>query len=172
MQKTPAILGIDTGTRRCGVGFLDANSGNYVLATSVDLVSTRKGFDRAILAAIHTHDLLEVAMGTQALSGYYIHAIGIELPWIGKNSQSSLVLAMAAGAIIGMLYPICSNVVGVQPAQAKAAIDGPRASKETIHRILSLEYGLSTATYDMTDALAVARYVRNLYLEEKMSHGN
>lgn len=88
--------------------------------------------------------------------GHELSLLAYELPHVASNMQTTIKLAHLCG-IVRNIARLCDiDVVGVQPAQAKAALAGHGgATKEDMVRMARLQFGVDLSEHE-ADACGVA----------------
>jgi crossover junction endodeoxyribonuclease RuvC len=145
-------LGIDPGTLVMGYGLiLCAGSGLSLIEMGVLKISARKdAYERLRLIHKRVEELI---------LRFRPHDFAIEAPFFGKNVQSMLKLGRAQGVAIAAAMHAGLPVTEYSPRKVKQSITGNGNSDKVqvwkmLRNILELEE--QTATYDASDALAVA----------------
>jgi crossover junction endodeoxyribonuclease RuvC len=82
--------------------------------------------------------------------------VAIESPFVGPNARTGLLLARLFGAYLAVCAIYHLPVVGITPAQGKAAATGSgSAQKAQVQRCVQLRYGVVVPSH-VADAIAVA----------------
>ncbi len=144
------ILGVDPGSRRTGVGIIEAEGNRLVyihhtvIAPTVDEFTARMGE--------LFHGLSDI------IREFKPDEIGMEDVFMAKNAASALKLGQARGALIAACAAANLTVTPYSPTKVKQALVGfGRAEKGQIgHMIGLLLSPPSPVQEDAADALAVA----------------
>lgn len=155
----PLWVGIDPGTIKAGVAFINALDGSPVAVYGVDMNKTAAMADRNLcfVRAIQMMHHMERAVGG-----------GVESQYVGKNKQTALAIGRAAGWATTMLHVMGVHEQSlVAPAAWKAGYTGnANASPAEYTRIAEIDMqsaGLPAlrdtgAAEDKAAALGVARF--------------
>ncbi len=149
------ILGLDPGSRVCGYGVIDEQSGelSYV---ECGLLTARGGH--------RTDDPMEVRLGEiahglrEVIDELAPDVVAIEDVFSHHNPRSALALAQARGMALAVVGLAGLSVASYPPAVVKKAVSGSgRADKDQVARMVQVLIGLrSLPKADATDALAIA----------------
>ena len=145
------ILGLDPGSRVCGYGVIDFESGDmrYVECGVITAPEERPAEER----------LGEIARGLREVIGELAPTIvAVEDVFLHQNPRSALALAQARGMALAVVGLAGLSVASYPPASVKKAVSGSgKADKDQIARMVQALIGLrSLPRADATDALAVA----------------
>ena len=150
------VLGVDPGTRHLGYGLVEEHQGRLFASDygTLDFPSSLPIEER--LYQIHSHLMNMIAM-------FSPNEIAIEEPFLGQGPNQYVGPAFAVGqAQAAVLIAASSQRVPVSrysPAQVKSSVaDHGTATKEQVQTMVMLALSLKEepATYDATDALAIA----------------
>ena len=150
------VLGVDPGTRRLGYGLVEERQGQLFASDygSLDFPSSLPIEER--LYQIHSHLLNMIAM-------FSPNEVAVEEPFLGQGPNQYVGPAFAVGqAQAAVLIAAASQSIPIfryAPAQVKASVaDHGAASKDQVQTMVMLALSLKEepATYDATDALAIA----------------
>lgn len=150
------VLGIDPGTRRLGYGVVEENLGTFVANDYGTLTFPSSLPIEERLYQIHSHLTNMIAM-------FHPDEIAIEEPFLGQGNRQFVGPAFAIGqAQAAVLIAAVSHGVPVSrysPTTVKVSVaDHGAAAKEQVQTMVMLALSLKAepATYDATDALAIA----------------
>lgn len=144
------ILGIDPGSRRTGVGIVDAGLQRVVHVAHAVVATADEDFPRRL------KDIFE---GVQALiAQWQPAAVAVETVFLSKNPSSALKLGQARGAAICAAVQAGLPVAEYAPRAIKqAVVGGGGADKVQVQHMVGVLLGLREAVpADAADALAVA----------------
>ena len=144
------ILGIDPGSRRTGIGIVDA-SGQRTVHVHHEVVAT---FDENFPGRLK--DIFDGV--TAAIRLWQPGEVAIETVFLAKNPSSALKLGQARGAAICAAVNAGLSVAEYAPRSIKQAVVGSGAAdKVQVQHMVGLLLSLGqTIAADAADALAVA----------------
>jgi len=144
------IIGVDPGSRRTGVGIIDAES-DRVRAVHYCVIQAGTGEFTARLGAIFNglRDLVTEFRPDQA---------AVETVFVANNASSAIKLGQARGAAVAAIIAGELPVAEYSPRSVKQAIVGRGAAdKVQVQHMVRVLLGLrDTPEEDAADALAVA----------------
>ncbi|MBS2022238.1 MAG: crossover junction endodeoxyribonuclease RuvC [Deltaproteobacteria bacterium] len=152
-QRDTRVLGIDPGSRYCGVGVVDDAGGGRVRHVHhgvIKLSADAPLEDRLV----QLHTALEALIDKLAPS-----FIAVEELYFAKNARSALVLGHARGVALLAARQSGAEVRSYPASVIKQAVTGSgRAEKEQVGRMVTALLGISLAgeRADASDALAAA----------------
>ncbi|MDD3051944.1 MAG: crossover junction endodeoxyribonuclease RuvC, partial [Candidatus Cloacimonetes bacterium] len=146
------ILGVDPGSRNCGVGILETNK-NKITAAGCDVIK------------LNVHHILPLRLSElydgviRIINQYKPDIAVVETIFYGKNISSSFVLGHARGVILLAIAQSGIQLFEYSPKEVKKALVGNgNATKKQIRYMVKhmLNIDLSGKSDDATDALAIA----------------
>jgi len=155
------ILGIDPGSRRVGIAYLEVLEGKIHRAEAQcfhlegdDLSQRLHSLGRNLKEWIQLHPA-DLAV--------------VEEVFVDKGPRSSLILGMSRGVVLYILAELRIPARGISASRVKSLVGGyGRMRKDQLARILALECSLpDDLPLDATDALAVAYALYLDHLQEK-----
>lgn len=165
------ILGVDPGTWRTGVGFIEASSNSYKLIYS-QTITLRESLPISERLLTIYQNLLSL------IEKFKPEALALENIFYSKNIRSMLKIGEARACAMLAAAAKSIPVAEYPPATVKQAVTGNgRASKEQIQAMVKTLLGLKTSLPpDSADALAVAichaHQRRNFRLDSILKKGN
>jgi Holliday junction resolvasome RuvABC endonuclease subunit len=155
--KPPLTFGIDYGTRKISIAGMYGS--NLYILDDVDFGLRKKELD--------SHHLLPLLIGVvdQHLANEHPVLVALESPIVGstKNLQTTIKLAMVAGAVMAYLVEQNIPTILVPPGSWKMACLGVghgNASKDEVLTWASKRWPYAT-TYDRADAIGLATYAQH-----------
>jgi len=146
------ILGIDPGTLSTGYGVIEMHRGRTALI-ACGLVRNAPGKPMPLrLKLIHESLALVIRK-------FRPDQVAVETAFYGKNAQSALKLGQARGVAILAAVTADLPLAEYSPREVKKAVVGNgNASKQQVQYMVRsfLSLGEAPASFDITDALAVA----------------
>ncbi|MCI7411709.1 crossover junction endodeoxyribonuclease RuvC [Helicobacter bilis] len=145
------ILGIDPGSRNCGYGVINVESGKAsLLNAGIIKIETRK-LQSQIVEFIEGIDLI--------LKNYEIDEVAMEDIFYAYNPKSVIKLAQFRGAISLKILQDLGNFAEYTPLQVKKSLTGNgKADKKQVAYMVKvlLRLQCDIKPLDISDALAVA----------------
>lgn len=145
------ILGIDPGSRNCGYGVINVESGKAsLLDAGIIKIETRK-LQSQIVEFIEGIDLI--------LKNYEIDEVAMEDIFYAYNPKSVIKLAQFRGAISLKILQDLGNFAEYTPLQVKKSLTGNgKADKKQVAYMVKvlLRLQCDIKPLDISDALAVA----------------
>lgn len=164
MSDEPLTFGIDYGTRKVSI----AGMRGHTLFTVADVdLGIRRARDIG-----HSHDVLPMLVGVvdQYLANEHPDLIALESPIVGgtRNLQTTIKLAMVAGAIACYLAEANQPVLLVPPATwKKVAVGSGAATKEDTMAWAERRWPHLPLNDDRADAIGLAFYAHHHLKEEE-----
>ena len=160
------ILGVDPGTNITGFGIIEIIQNKPKLITIHELFLGKIENHYKRLEKIHFKVI-------ELISNFKCNEMAIEMPFLGKNTQSMLKLGRAQGTIIGAALSMGLNIFEYTPKKIKLSITGNgNASKEQVAQMLKHLIALKVIpkNLDSTDGLAVAfcHFLNNKSIQNKV----
>ena len=144
------ILGVDPGSRRTGVGIIEAEGSRLVYVHHTVIAPKTEDFTERM--GLLFHGLSDI------IREFRPEQVGMEDVFMAKNAASALKLGQARGALIAACASQNLTVTPYSPTKVKQALVGfGRAEKGQVgHMIALLLSPPSKVQEDAADALAVA----------------
>jgi crossover junction endodeoxyribonuclease RuvC len=147
------ILGIDPGSRRTGVGVIDAGADGrlaHVFHCAIEVETESDNFSLRLKRIFEELGAI--------IARWQPHEAAIERVFMSKNADSALKLGQARGAAICALVACELEVAEYAPSEVKNALVGTGgADKTQVQHMVGTLLGLSGALQpDAADALAIA----------------
>ena len=147
------ILGIDPGSINCGYGIIETEVGKITLAGCNTIKTKSKNILSKRLLVIYD-ELINI------ITLYKPDVAAIESMFYGKNIQSAFTLGHARGVCLLALAANKIDFFEYSPREIKKSITGNgNSTKEQIQYMIRNIFptkGIKQASFDATDALAVA----------------
>lgn len=156
------ILGIDPGSRRVGVAYLDIQGGKIHRAEAEGFRFAGKDLSLRLLE-----------LGRNLKEWVVRHPADlavVEEVFVDKGPRSSLILGMSRGVVLYILAEVGIPTYGISASRVKSLVGGyGRIKKDHLSRLLAMECSLpAPVSLDASDALAVA-YAFHLELSASSS---
>lgn len=147
------ILGIDPGSRRTGVGLIDAASDGriaHVFHCAIELDAETDNFSRRLKRIFEELGAI--------IAQWQPQEVAIERVFMSKNADSALKLGQARGAAICAAVSRHLDVVEYAPSEIKQAVVGTGgADKSQVQHMVGVLLAIDRKLQaDAADALAVA----------------
>jgi crossover junction endodeoxyribonuclease RuvC len=146
------VLGIDPGTRHCGYGVIESQSGSRLVWIAHGVISP-KATDPLERRLRVIHQRL-----TEVLAEHRPTSCGVEEVFFAANVRSALTLGHARGVALLAAAQAGIPVEAYPPAVIKQSVVGfGRAEKQQVARMVSILLGIPPLDEpDASDALAIA----------------
>ncbi|RMH60812.1 MAG: crossover junction endodeoxyribonuclease RuvC [Zetaproteobacteria bacterium] len=144
------LLGVDPGSRKTGIGIIDAHGSRIHHVYHTVIHCGRGAFDARLHALyVRLHEII---------AEFKPESVGMEDVFVARNIASALKLGQARGALVAACCAHGLRVTPYPPTQVKQAVVGfGRADKEQVqHMIRILLHPPEPLAEDAADALAVA----------------
>ena len=145
------IIGVDPGTRRTGVGLIEASGNRYQLI-HFEVIKVKETLPIAERLHFIYHAL------SQVIQEYKPDVLALENIFFGKDIQAMVKIGEARACAMLAASEHGINVVEYPPARVKQSVSGNgRATKEQIQHMIKTLLNMKEAPpSDGADALAVA----------------
>ena len=157
------VLGIDPGSRRTGLGVVEAD-GDRLRRVGGDCIIMRDAQLSARLGDIYR--------GVQRIiDAHAPQVVAVERVFVARNPRSALVLGQASGSAICAAVVAGCDVVEYSALQIKRAVVGKGAAdKQQVQHMVRILLGLDAPPgFDEADALACAIcHIHTMQVEEKL----
>jgi crossover junction endodeoxyribonuclease RuvC len=147
------ILGIDPGSRRTGVGVIDAGADGrlaHVFHCAIEVETESDNFSLRLKRIFEELGAI--------IARWQPHEAAIERVFMSKNADSALKLGQARGAAICAVVSGRLDIAEYAPSEIKQAVVGTgRADKSQVQHMVGVMLALEGRVQaDAADALAVA----------------
>lgn len=150
--RTVRAMGIDPGTDRVGIGFVEYRGNSFAYKGSF-LLPFKKNKDAG-------KNLLELERALKsAIRKQKPDIVGLETLFFSKNKKTALSVAEARGVILKAVAELRVRCVEIAPSEAKLVVAGQgNADKRQVAKMAGkfLKEDLSHCIDDETDALSIA----------------
>ena len=157
------VLGIDPGSRRTGLGVVEAD-GDRLRRVGGDCIIMRDAQLSARLGDIYRGV-------RRIIDAHAPQVVAVERVFVARNPRSALVLGQASGSAICAATVADCDVVEYSALQIKRAVVGKGAAdKQQVQHMVRVLLGLDAPPgFDEADALACAIcHIHTMQVEEKL----